>query len=291
MKACNKNIILVLLLLVAGLTAKAQSTARNPYEGATHTYAWSGISVGADFEFYIASNREGTQIYNDDATGEFDFVTQPSGKVADDGLASVQISWFGGASMNTYYLWLEVTGESGCSNYRYVEVNPQVNAFDLLSENIPTDHTVSCPDISENNGFDVMGTNNGTTVLTFRVSRVNGTDNTLTADAGDTYNWSFIPKLTVDPNLGLDNVIISIEGLNSGIVTADVDNRYSINGLDDEVTVTVSIQNAPGEYRVVGFEVTEQREDRTNLNDSNEANDLVTHTIQVMPVINSMGGV
>ncbi len=279
------------MLLAIGLTAKAQSSALQPFEGASHTYTWSEVTIGAEYEFYIASNAEGTNIYDDAVTGEFDFVSEPKGTVLEDGKASATISWFGGASMHTYYVWLQVNGTSGCSNYRYVEVNPQVNAFDLLSENIPTDYTESCPDVSNGNGFDPLGSSLGTTVLTFKVIRVNGTENNLTADAGDTYNWSFVPTLKVDPNLNLDNVIISIEGENSGIVLANADNRYTINGLDDEVLVTVSIENAPGEYREVNFEVTEQREEHTDLNDSDESNDLVTHTIQVMPVINSMGGV
>ena len=281
------------MLLVIGLSAKAQSTALHPYEGATHTYAWSGLAQGLDYDFYITANADGSGLLNDGLTGEFDFINNESGTIGVDGLASTQIAWNSGASLNIYYVWLQVTNSGGCSNYRKVEVAPQVNQFDLLSENIPVSNTVSCPSASAADGFnpDAGSYSAGYTTLQFKVSRENGTDNKLTAMAGDTYDWSFIPQLIVDPDLGLTNVIITIEGSNSGVVLADVNNRYTISGLDNEVTVTVSIENAPGYDLDVNFAVTNQQEHNTNLSDSDPSNDDVTHTIQVMPVIEGMGGV
>jgi len=292
MAQTKQFIIVVLMLLTSVFAAKAQSTALNPYEGATHSYTWSGLPQGLDYTFYITANADGSGLYDDGLTGEFDILNN-TGTVGVDGKASTEISWNVGASANIYYFWLEGSFPGGCSNRRYVRVTPQVNQFDLLSENIPVTNTVSCPATAAEDGFNPNSDaySAGATVLQFKVSRANGTDNTLTAMAGDTYDWSFIPQLAVDPDLGLSNVIITVEGTNSGTVLADGSNRYTISGEDDEVMVTVSIQNAPGYDLDVTLSITSVKEHNTNLSDSDPSNDNVTHTIQVMPVINGMGGV
>lgn len=283
-------IIFVLMLLAYGLTANAQNTMVTPIEGTTHSYTCDGITEGVNYEFYITANADGTGLYDDGLTVEFDIISSTDGTIGVDGLASTDIQWNVGASDHIYYLWLEATIPGGCSNNISLEITPQVNAFDLLSENIPVTNTTSCPDLAASSGFDIFGTSTGTTVLTFSVKRENGTDNTITPISGDTYDWSFIPQLTVDPNLGLANYIITIEGNISGLVPVDANGRYTISGFDDEVIVSVSIENAPGENREVNFKVTEQRENNTNLLDSDPTNDNVTHTIEVMPVIGGMGG-
>lgn len=288
------HIILVSLLLGFLNSANGQSTARSPYEGAIHSYNWSGLVQGDSYNFYLTASADGSGVYDDDMTAEFDFLDNTFGTVAADGKASVNVQWNNGAALHTYYFWIEVTGgSSGCSNYRYVEVTPQPNQFDLLSENVPVDNTISCPATGAGDGFNPeAGTYAaGYTTLQFRVSRENGTDNTLTADAGDTHNWSFVPVLAVDPDLGLDNVIITIEGVNSGVITPDANKRYTINGLDDEVLVHVSIENAPGYDLDVTLGVSDVKEDRTQLSDSNPANNTAKHTIQVMPLIDGMGGI
>jgi hypothetical protein len=283
-----KNIIILVLLLMAfGLSAKAQSSALQPYEGATHTYTWNGLQEGVSYDFYITASANGSGRYDDVLTGEFD-IFNATGTVDADGLAATDITWNSGASDHIYYCWLQVTNSNGCSNYRYVEVMPQVNQFDLLSENIPVDNTISCPAVANEDGFN-PGSDSysaGYTMLQFKVSRENGTDNSLTASTDDTYDWSFIPELTVDPSLtDKVNVIISVSNsTNDGT-------RYTVGGDIDEVLVTVSIENAPGEDLDVTLEVTGQQEENTNLSDSEPTNDAVTHTIQVMPVINGMGGV
>jgi hypothetical protein len=287
----TKQLITLVLLLFFGMAAHAQSTPLNPYEGATHTYSWGGLTEGWEYELYLSANADGTGIY-DPMTAEFELFNA-SGTVGADGKASTDIAWNYGAASNIYYFWLKATIPGGCSNMRHVRVTPQANQFDLLSENVPVTNTISCPATASEDGFnpDADAYSAGATVLYFKVKREYGTDNTLTASAGDTHDWSFIPQLLVDPDLGLSNVIITIEGASSGVVTADVDSRYTISGLDDEVTVTVSIQNAPGYDLEVSLGVTGQKEHNTNLSDSDPSNDNVTHTIQVMPVIEGMGGV
>ena len=283
----------MLMLLVLGLVASAQSTALRPYEGATHTYAWNGLQEGVGYEFYVAADASSSVIYDDGATGEFDFKTVPSGTIGvGDNAASVEIAWNNGASSHIYYVWLKVTAPSGCSNYRYVEVVPQVNRFDLLSENIPATNTVSCPATSTDDGFNMLASayDAGTTTLHFLVKREYGTDNKLTPAVGDTYDWAFTPQLVVLENIpGLSNAIISVEGTNSGVIAANA-GRYTVKGTDDAVDVTVTIQNAPGAERKVTLQVTLGAESNSNLQDSNPDNNNVTHTIQVMPLIGGMSG-
>jgi hypothetical protein len=273
-------IILVITLLALGLTAKAQSTARQPYDGAMHTYTCNGISVGAAYTFYMAAHADGSGIYDDGLTGEFD-ILNATGVVGGDGLASTQIQWNNGASQHIYYLWLEATIPGGCSNNIHIQITPQPNHFDLLSENVPVTNTRSCPATASTDGFNSNSElySAGSTMLQFNVVR-----------HGGTRDWSFIPVLSVDPDLSLGKVIITIRGNNSGVVSA-VANRYAINGLDNEVLVTVSIENSPGNTRDVKLQVTDQKESSTNLSDSDPANDAVIHTIEVMPLINGMGGV
>jgi hypothetical protein len=286
--------IIILVLLAAGFspTAEAQSTARQPYEGAIHTYTCNGMSVGADYQFYITAYSNGGGYYDDGLTGEFDIINA-KGKVGGDGLASTQIQWNSGASLHVYYVWLEVSENGGCSNLINLQISPQINKFDLLSENIPVDNTMSCPAVASTDGFNPLAAayDAGTTTLKFIVRRVNGTDNKLTAQAGDTYNWSFEPVLSVDPAYNLGISIVSIVGVNSGKLVADVNHLYSVNGTDNEVTVTVAIKNVPGISQDVKLTIKNQIENQSNLPDSNSANDTVKHRIEVLPVIDTLNGV
>jgi hypothetical protein len=279
-----KHIIVFVLMLAAfGLTAKAQSTALQPYEGATHSYTFSGLPGGMEYEFYITANADGTGLYDDGATGEFDFETVSSGTIGvGDNAASVDIGWNNGASLHNYYLWVQLTIPGGCSNRRYIQVMPQVNQFDLLSENVPVTNTRSCPSTNPSDGFNPLASayDAGFTTLQFLVKKENSNR-----------NWSFIPDLVVNPDLTLGKFIISITGTNSGEITPDGDNRYTVLASDDEVMVSVSIENAPGYTRNVTLQVTNQREEQTNLPDGDPSNDNVTHTIEVIPVIGGMGGV
>lgn len=285
-------IMCVLLLFAFGQIAKSQSTVLRPYEGAMHTYTCNGISVGAGYDFFITANADGSGRYDDGLTGEFDIINS-RGIVGDDGLASTPIQWNTGASAHIYYVWLEATDKGGCSNRINIQISPQLNHFDLLSENIPADHTTSCPSIASSDGFNVLASayDAGSTTLQFKIRRLNGTDNKLTAQAGDTYNWAFEPVLTVDPTFNLAISIISVAGVNSGTLTADANQVYTVTGTDDEVTVTVSIKNLPGTIQDVKLKIRNQTESNTHLSDINPANDVVTHRIEIMPVIGGLNGV
>jgi hypothetical protein len=282
------------MLLAVGFssTANAQSTARRPFEGATHAYACNGISVGALYNFYITANADGSGYYDDGLTGEFDIINA-KGKVGVDGLASTQIQWKAGASLHIYYVWLEASDNGGCSNKINIQITPQINKFDMLSENIPVDNTMSCPTVASTDGFNPLASayDTGTTTLKFIVRRLNGTDNKLTALAGDTYDWSFQPVLSVNPAYNTGISIVSIVGVNSGKLTSDVNNLYLVKGTDSEVTVTVAVKNVPGVSQDVKLSIKNQSESRSNLLDSNSANDTVKHRIEVLPVIDSLQGV
>ena len=261
--------IIILLLLAVGFspTVKGQSTALQPFEGATHTYQWNGLQSGDDYEFYLTADASGQVILDDGASGEFDFIGSRGGKVANgQSSASVPIKWNLGSSLHAYYLWFKVTAPGGCSNYSYVGVQPQINRFDLLSENVPADNTVSCPAVAASDGFNPMASayDAGTTTLKFVVRRVNGTDNKLTASAGDTYDWFFEPVLTVDPASNRAVSIVSIVGSKSGTLSANANNLYTVNGSDNEVIVTVAVKNVPGTSQDVKLNIRNQGELKTN---------------------------
>lgn len=284
--------MLVITLFAFGQTAKSQSTARQPYEGALHAYTCNGISVGAGYQFYITANANGSGRYDDSLTGEFDIINA-KGIVGGDGLASTQIQWNTGASSHIYYVWLEATDKGGCTNQINIQVSPQINQFDLMSENIPVDNIMSCPAVASTDGFNPLAPayDAGTTTLKFIVRRINGTDNKLTAQAGDTYNWSFEPVLSIDPAYNPSISIVSIVGVKSGKLVADANSLYTVNGTDNEVTVTVAVRNVPGTSQDVKLLIKNQGESRSNLPDSNPANDSVKHRIEVMPVIDGLNGV
>jgi hypothetical protein len=286
--------IIILVLLAVGFspTALAQSTALRPYEGALHTYACNGISVGATFEFYITANADGSGRYDDGLTSEFDIINS-NGVVSGDGLASTQIQWNIGASAHIYYVWLEATITGGCSNRISLQISPQASQFDLMSENIPADHTVSCPSVSSSDGFNVLASayDAGSTTLQFKIRRINGTENKSTALEGDTYDWSFEPVLSVNPDWNLGISILSVEGVSSGTLTANAESIYTVSGTDNEVTVTVAIKNLPGTVQDIKLKIQNQNESQSNLKDSNPDNDMVTHRIEIMPVIEGINGV
>lgn len=277
--------IIIAVLLAAGfsLTANAQSSALHPFDGATHTYLWDGLQSGVDYEFYLTADASGSVVLDDGLNAQFDFLGNRTGKVgAGEFTASVPIRWNIGASVSTYYLWFKVTAPGGCSNFRYVGISPQLNRFDLLSENIPVDNTMSCPAVALTDGFNPLAASYdaGTTTLKFIVRRENGT-----------YDWFFEPVLEVDPAYNLAISIVSIVGVNSGTLTADDGKLFTVNGTDNEVTVTVAIQNVPGVSQDVKLSIKNQGESRTNLPDSDASNDVVEHRIEVMPLIEGLQGV
>ncbi|MCY1720786.1 hypothetical protein OU798_10550 [Prolixibacteraceae bacterium Z1-6] len=123
----QKHLIITVIMLTGfGLLAKAQSSAVAPLEGGTYTYTCNGISVDAEYNFYVSANADGSGVYDDILTGEFDFIGNTTGSIGEDGIATTQILWNDGASVNNYQVWLEVS-IAGCSNSIRLEVAPQQN--------------------------------------------------------------------------------------------------------------------------------------------------------------------
>jgi len=271
--------------LATGLTAQAQSTARQPYEGSTHNYGWNGLEEGLNYEFFLTANIDDSQRLDDGSTFEFDFLDHPAGTVASDKKASVPVTWNNGASNHVYRFWIEVTIPGGCSNYRYVVVSPQPNAFDVLSANIPVENTESCPATATTDGFNPVvgdGYNLGLTTLAFRVSR-----------EGGNRDWSFKPALNSQPvnnDLNIVSLVVTA-GQATQVLTANAEGIYTVPAIYSDVVVTISVANMAGYDQVITLTATEQREEETRLRDSNPSNDAVNHTITVMPLIRGMEGV
>lgn len=271
---------LVLVLWVFAIKAKAQSLPAQPYEGATHTYMVNGLTPGVEYAFFMSSQPDGSGVLDDGSTFEFDFLGEPSGTVAPgQNAASLPVIWHNGASQHQYYLGIRLANPGGCSVSRYLRILPQINAFDLLSENIPTDNTVSCPAIANADGFNPLDTeySAGSTTLQFKVRR-----------EGGNRGWSFEPSVTIKPEWNLDVAIVSVTGTNAGTLVADASNVYTVPASDDEVIVTLNVKNYEGTEQVVTLEVRNQKEEQTLLNDSNKSNDIVQHRITVMPVISDL---
>jgi hypothetical protein len=273
----------IIVLLTAScafvVAAKAQSLPTHPYEGAIHTYTVNGLTPGCGYSFFMAAQADGTGLLDDGSTFEFDFLGETSGTVA-PGESSVAVSvlWNNGAAQHLYYLGFTISNPEGCSVSRYLIVTPQPNAFDLLSENIPVDNTESCPATTDADGFNAHAGeySAGNTTLQFKIRR-----------EGGSRDWSFEPTLGIDPSWNLEASIVSISAENSALV-ADNSGRYTVSAHYSEVLVTVMVKNYAGTEQVVTLGVRNQREENTQLTDSNPINDQVQHRITVMPVISDL---
>lgn len=272
--------VLVILLCVISFEGMAQSSPAHPYEGATHTYVVNGLTPGTDYFFYVSANEDGSGVLDDGSTFEFDFLSNAYGNVeTGQNTASLPVAWNNGAAEHAYYLWIELTNPGGCSTKRGLKILPQANMFDLLSENLPVDHTESCPAISEADGFNPLASDYeaGTTTLKFKVRR-----------EGGNRGWMFEPIVKIDPSWNLDISVLSVVSATVGELEANASNVYTVPATDDEVIVNVAVRNYEGTEQVVTLEVVNQQEEQTNLNDSNPLNDKIEHRLLVMPVVSDL---
>jgi len=273
-------IVLVLALCAFALKAEAQSSPTQPYEGAIHTYVVNGLTPGVEYAFFMASQPGGGGILDDGSTFEFDFLGVTTGTIAPgESTASMPVIWQIGASQHLYYLGITLSNPGGCSISRYLRVLPQQNAFDLLSENIPVDNTMSCPAIAATDGFNALASDYsaGNTTLQFKVRR-----------EGGNRGWSFEPVVSIKPEWNLDVAIVSVVAAKAGSIIADASNLYTVPASDNEVIVTLSVRNYEGTEQVVTLDVQNQKEEQTLLKDSDPSNDRVQHRITVMPIISDL---
>jgi hypothetical protein len=272
--------LVVLVLCVLHLRVEAQSLPSHPSEGATHTYVVNGLTPGTAYAFHMSSTEDGLGLLDDGATYEFDFLGEPTGIVAPgQSTASLPIIWNNGSAQHHYYLWIKLNSPSGCSISRYLIITPQISAFDLLSENIPTDNTESCPATASTDGFNPLATeyNAGTTMLHFKVRR-----------EGSKRGWMFEPVVDVKPGRNIDVAIVSVESNKGYAYVADASKLYKVPETEDEVIVSVAVRNTEGVELIVTMEIRNQKEEQTLLNDSNSDNDKVQHRITVMPMISDL---
>lgn len=202
------------MLATLGLLAKAQHSVTAPLEGGVYDYVCNGISVGAEYNFYVAANADGSGIYDDGLTNEFDFIGDVSGTIGTDGLAAAQILWNEGASLNMYNVWLEVTIE-GCSNNIRLEVNPHENnrlaGFDIVASTEcfnTTDNSFAISFITLNNNGQPLAAAYFPLNVEFSVDGQVHTQLVSFSDQNIQINESWF---TIDPTVNSD-VLVEITG-------------------------------------------------------------------------------
>ena len=114
-----KQITFVLLLNAFCIGISAQNLSLVPIEGSLHSYTCNGVTEGCNYVFNVVADNGGQP-------GDFNFIGSNSGVIGNDGIATTQIQWNIGSSLNTYKVWLEVE-YNGCSNRIYIGVSPQPN--------------------------------------------------------------------------------------------------------------------------------------------------------------------
>jgi hypothetical protein len=97
----------------------AQNLSLVPIEGSLQSYTCNGATEGCNYVFNVVADNGGQP-------GDFDFIGSNSGIIGNDGIASTQIQWNTGSSLNTYKVWLDVE-IGGCSNRIFIGVSPQPN--------------------------------------------------------------------------------------------------------------------------------------------------------------------
>lgn len=213
-----KNIIFTLLAFVAviGFSNKtfAQSTYKNAYVGATHTYKFDGLTAGDKYAFYVleASSSHVNSGYPGSITGNdlgSTYYTITDNNATSDGVLSGTeitdtITWL---QAGTFDLWIVLQDDEGCYNYRYLTVT--VTSYDVYFNVLALgagDDETTVTEITTTTGtdtiknecagfvtedFNIEGSNTtteGNTYVYYKVSRI-GT-------GLSSSNWAFTPTST-----------------------------------------------------------------------------------------------
>jgi len=294
--------LLLSLAICLGLVSfaselSAQSTAIAPYDGATHTYTFDGITDGLDYEFYVSTNPNGIAqaglitnfgiLVNDANTDGVATHTELGGVVTGNEV-SVDITWdltaaakygISGSVQTGVYLFVRVFDASDatvCENYKSVMITPKTNAFDVTLADVDALTNPSCPDL--NNDFNPLESsyNLGKTTLTFEIDR-----------SGSTNNWSFDFDIT---QVGTGAFTYSVEGApavsgtTGGTINVPV-NNYTANN----ATIVIVVDNVTNESPVFTLEVKNAADDVTSVIPVAMPAS-VGHTISTMPAIGSFTG-
>ncbi|MCZ4694435.1 hypothetical protein DWB61_03955 [Ancylomarina euxinus] len=299
----KKILILTMLCLgFVGFSAKSfaqSSTALAPFNDATHTYQFKGITEGREFQFYLSptiNELDPTNEVSDFGT----FVTSATGSVDNTGIASVKIKWAPGASTiygasgtNGVYLYVKIyeTGTDPaelaiCENYKAVKVIPVANAFNVTLADL---NDPSCPELDPTKDFQPIvtvasdpaqtnsGYNAGKSTIQFEVGRVNTSN-----------DWNFTFDLTTT-NAG--NFTYSVNGVNGTQAS-------TLTGIDagtintDKVTIEIVLENQQGQTPEFGITI-KSAKDLVTLAEAIAANlpGLDKHTVKEMPAIGDFFGI
>lgn len=286
------------------------STPLKPYDGATHTYTFDGMTDGYKYQFYLTTNPQEKD--NTVAVpANSGVLTGATGTVGADatGKATVSIKWDAAASGtynagNPIYLFLKIWDEAPatnvCENYKAVQIIPVPNDFNVLVADVTvTGEPESCPELDFAKDFQpVIGDVNidadpeteaysaGYSEIAFKVSR-EGTNNA----------WDF--NFTISSVAGA-NYTYSVVGANTAEVTGDQDTStkdIAVDAADDFVTITLKVPNVAGANPDLTFTINSAQDNLTKAADLAEAgtpadpeDDTVTHTINVLPVIGNFIG-
>lgn len=289
MKKILLSLVICLGLVSFASLTFAQSTAVEPYDGATHTYTFAGVEANASYEFYVTATNDHTAA---SIPGFGLFVDGAGDPIAGTGIigaangpASIKINWSATASADYptgVYLFLRVTAQGsscGFGNYKGVHIVPVLNDFNVTVADLGALANPSCADISalqpviNNNPLDLADETHydpGTTTMSFEIERKTGTN-----------PWS--GEYTVSCSEGTVPFKINTGAVATGDKTDIIDGEVG-----NTVTVTVVMTNTPGKNPVFTLTMTSASDDTTGLEDLTLGSD--SHTINLMPNIGGFIG-
>lgn len=295
MKKLLLSLVVCLGIVSFASQTMAQSSALAPFDGATHTYTFNGITDGLDYEFYISTNPNGIAqaglitdfgiLVGDSNTDGLATNAELGGVVASNSV-SVNITWaldaaskYGasGSVQTGVYLFVRVFDDSDatvCENYKAVMITPVTNAFSVtLADAIASP---SCPDLD--NGFNPLESAYaaGKTTLTFEIDR-----------AGSSNNWTFDFDIT---QVGTGAYTYSVEGASAVSGTTGGTTNVAVNNYTaDNATIVIVVDNMTNETPVFTLEVKNAEDDVTKVIPVTLPAS-IAHTINTMPAIGGFIG-
>jgi hypothetical protein len=295
---------IALLMLLFTCTAKAQSTFKNPYRGAKHTYTATVTDTGAPngVRWYVATDVNGTKAnYGEEYSFNTIGYNATYNALVGFGVYSVEITW--GAEMvigQKYYVFIEVDDDQSlCTNRMALEITASANfnalAMDVTGSDNPStvDPNAADEDIEEETCPDdvinpiwngTSQTDIGVSEIMFRIDR----EYSLNA-------WQFQYTVTEASNQPFEVKNIRFvhgtdpdlyNGPNStGTIFAGTTQNY--------VLAYVQITNQMGKTLNIEMNLITKNsltKDSSNLLDSKAADNKADHLIKPMPIISGFGG-
>lgn len=283
MKKLLLSLVICLGLVSFASQTIAQSTAVEPYDGATHTYTFANVEDGASYEFYVSTSTTAFGATDELKSNEFGtFATSATGSITGGpGPAAVTINWDSDVSTNYgagLYLYLKVTASgdpcTGPGNYKAVHIMPKSNLFDIsIAANAGNpscaslaglEPVVNTTDIDVDADYVA-----GTTSMTFDIT-VTGSD-----------AWTGGYDVTCD----IPTVSFSVNGGVSTIATKSVG---FTNETAKTLTVTILMTNSPGTTPTFTVAMTSATDVLSGVSDATLGSD--DQAINLMPAIGGFTG-